>query len=192
VPARRAEILDAALRCFLEHGVAGATIEQIRDRSGASVGSIYHHFGGKDGLAGALYTAALGDYQHRFLAALESNPAAPDGVPAVVATHLHWCLREQPDRARYLLFHAGSARPAAGAELTELNREFFRAVLGWWRPRVRTGELRDLPVDLINALWLGPAQEYCRLHLSGQSVSANEHETVLADAAWRALRGGAN
>jgi AcrR family transcriptional regulator len=44
---RKQEILDAALRGFAEKGLAGTTVEEVRRRSGASVGSIYHHFGDK-------------------------------------------------------------------------------------------------------------------------------------------------
>src|SRR5215470_14374357 len=64
---RRKSILDAALACFLERGVAATTTEEIRDRSGASIGSIYHHFGDKEGLAGALYVEGIRSYQEGFL-----------------------------------------------------------------------------------------------------------------------------
>ncbi len=39
---------------FLEHGYAGTTIELVVARAGASKGTIYNFFGGKDGLFGAL------------------------------------------------------------------------------------------------------------------------------------------
>ncbi len=42
-------------RAFTESGFAAATVDDVRRRSGASVGSIYHHFGGKQELAEALY-----------------------------------------------------------------------------------------------------------------------------------------
>ncbi|HZZ47018.1 MAG TPA: TetR/AcrR family transcriptional regulator [Pseudonocardia sp.] len=190
-PSRRDEILAAGLASFLEHGVAGASIEDVRARSGASVGSIYHHFGGKRALAGAVYTAALASYQERFLDTLaRCRDDAGAGVREVVLTHLRWCLDERPDYARFLLFHADTARAAAGDELIALNREFFDAALAWLRPHTRAGHLRELDVDLLYALWLGPAQEYCRLVLSSRvgtgSVSARAE---LADGAWRTLRG---
>ncbi len=50
---RRDQILAAALGAFAEKGFAAATIEDVRERSGASTGSIYHHFGDKEGLAAA-------------------------------------------------------------------------------------------------------------------------------------------
>lgn len=53
--ARRRAILDAALTSFLKSGVAGATVEALHRESGASVGSIYHFFGSKEGVAAELY-----------------------------------------------------------------------------------------------------------------------------------------
>ncbi|WP_028921297.1 TetR/AcrR family transcriptional regulator [Pseudonocardia acaciae] len=187
---RRTAILDAALACFLEHGVAGAGIEQVCARSGASVGSVYHHFGGKDGLAGAVFTEAMADYQVSFLAALRRHPDdARAGVRAAVREHLRWCLRRHPERARFLLFHGDAARAAGAERLAELNREFFASVLAWWRPHVRYGALRELDLDLAYALWLGPALEYCRLRLAGRTrVAPARAERALADGAWQALR----
>jgi AcrR family transcriptional regulator len=51
---RRAQILDAALVVFLEHGYAGATIELVVLRASASKATIYSFFGGKEGLFDAL------------------------------------------------------------------------------------------------------------------------------------------
>ena len=58
-PDRRRQILDAALACFLERGYLGTTIADIRRRSGATTGSIYHFFDGKGALAQALLTDAI-------------------------------------------------------------------------------------------------------------------------------------
>jgi hypothetical protein len=88
-----------------------------------------------------------------------------------------------------LLFHGDAARAAAGDELAKHNREFFAAVLDWWHPHAERGVLRPLDVGLIYALWLGPAQEYCRLWLSGREVPvATTARSVLAEGAWRSLR----
>ena len=52
---RRRDVLQAALKCFSERGAEATSIEMIRDLSGASVGSIYHHFGGKNELFLAIF-----------------------------------------------------------------------------------------------------------------------------------------
>lgn len=181
---RRAAILDAALECFTERGVAATTIKDIRARSGASTGSIYHHFGSKERVAAALYVEALRRYQDGFVAALAAHPGAQEGVKAVVGFHLAWVARN-PDLARFLQ----RGRPAAGEqELRELNRGFFTTVRAWSEPHVRTGALPGLPADLFYSILIGPCQEFSRQRLAGRtSTSLEAAARTLGEAAWRAL-----
>ncbi|RAY15595.1 TetR/AcrR family transcriptional regulator [Actinomadura craniellae] len=51
----RAEILDAARHVFARQGFTEASISEVVEQSGASVGSIYHHFGSKTDLFLALW-----------------------------------------------------------------------------------------------------------------------------------------
>jgi len=48
-------LLDAARQVFTERGFAEASIADIVQRAGSSVGSLYHHFGGKSELFLALW-----------------------------------------------------------------------------------------------------------------------------------------
>lgn len=187
---RRDEILEAALAAFVEHGVAGTSIEEIRRRSGASVGSIYHHFGGKDGLAGALYLDGLGSYQQGFLAALATASSTRAGVEGGVRHHLEW-VATHPELARFLLLgRDASVIVATARPLRELNRRFFSAVRRWSEPRIAAGELRDLSPDLETALWIGPAQELSRHWLAGRTrIELADAAGVLAPAAWTSLKG---
>jgi AcrR family transcriptional regulator len=185
---RREAILRAALHEFTSHGVAGASIEDIRRRSGASIGSIYHHFGDKDGIAGALYLEALADYQDGFLAALEKAASTREGVQLGVRHHLSW-IAGHKDLARFLLLgRDASVVVASERPLRERNRRFFAAVSRWMLPGVERGELRALSPELLTALWIGPSQELARHWLAGRArVSLTDAAPVLADAAWRSL-----
>src|ERR1700736_430894 len=87
---RREQILAAALDVFLAKGVARASIDDIRRRSGASIGSIYHHFDGKRGIAAALFVDALRGYQDDVLAVLDAHADTRAGIEAVVDHHLAW------------------------------------------------------------------------------------------------------
>jgi len=49
-------LLDAARAVFAEQGFSGASIADVVERAGSSVGSLYHHFGGKSELFLALWT----------------------------------------------------------------------------------------------------------------------------------------
>jgi AcrR family transcriptional regulator len=48
-------LLDAAREIFTEQGFTEASIADVVERAGSSVGSLYHHFGGKSELFLALY-----------------------------------------------------------------------------------------------------------------------------------------
>lgn len=184
---RAQAILDAALAVFLESGVPAASIEDIRRRSGVSVGSLYHRYGSKEGIAAAVYLDALGDYQREFVAGLQRSKDARDGIVTGVRTHLRWVLRN-PDRAQFLLLASGSeVRRAARDDLRALNDGFFAAVTAWLSEHADA--LRAGSVDVVYALWLGPSQELARLWLArGRRGTLRTETTQLADAAWRALR----
>jgi AcrR family transcriptional regulator len=57
----RAALLAAAREVFTASGFPSASIAEVVGRAGASVGSLYHHFGGK----GDLYLALFDEYQER-------------------------------------------------------------------------------------------------------------------------------
>ena len=47
---RREQILDAARRCFAEHGYEGATVARLEQEVGLSRGAIFNYFGSKEDL----------------------------------------------------------------------------------------------------------------------------------------------
>ena len=76
--ARRAEILAAAERIFVEHGYEGATIRKIADEVGLSSTALYMHFAEKGEILQEICRQA-------FAALLEMNQAiiAESGGPEV-------------------------------------------------------------------------------------------------------------
>jgi AcrR family transcriptional regulator len=51
----RADLLDAARAVFVKRGFAEASVTEVVERAGSSVGSLYHHFGSKTDLFLALW-----------------------------------------------------------------------------------------------------------------------------------------
>jgi AcrR family transcriptional regulator len=186
---RRDAILEAALECFDARGVSGTTIDDVRERAGASVGSIYHHFGGKEQLAATLHVEAARSYQAGFLGVLQEQGTARAGIEGIVRYHLRW-VGEHPKLARYMLAGGGIEVAASTAtQLRELNRNFFAAISDWVAPHARRGALRPFAVDLYAALVLGPSQEFARHWLAGRTTtSLRVAEPALVSAAWNAVR----
>lgn len=69
--ATRQRILDAATEVFGERGFSAATMADVVDRSGASIGSIYHHFGGKKDLFLAIFQRVADAVDRRIDAAMQ-------------------------------------------------------------------------------------------------------------------------
>ena len=184
---RRAKILDAALESFAERGYAATTIADLRRRSGASVGSIYHRFGDKQGVAAELYIECLLDYHRGVARALDPDPKAEDGIRALVRHHLRWVERD-PRRAAFLL-DRGEAESAAAGRVREANLELFEVVRRWLEPHIEAGRIRRMPLQLFYVIVLGPSQEYVRHWLRDPDRAAiGRVAPVLAEAAWGAVR----
>ena len=120
--ATRATLLSAAREVFAESGFAQANIADVVSRAGASVGSLYHHFGGK----ADLYLALFEDYQARQEeraaaavrdARLRGNVEPADLFLAGAGAYLRGCWEE---RGLARLFLAGGG--PSGFELIARRR----------------------------------------------------------------------
>ncbi len=80
--ATQQRILDAATDVFSARGFSAATMADIVEHSGASIGSIYHHFGGKKELFLAIYDRLSADVELRDRRGRPRGRRA--GQPAVV------------------------------------------------------------------------------------------------------------
>lgn len=190
---RRQEILNAALTCAAQAGVDAVSIDGVRARCGASVGSIYHHFGSKEGMVAALFFDIFEAQSRSIQAQLDAAVGVKAGVQALVTGYLDWVVA-QPVHARFL-FQARSpvATGPRSAELAEAARGRNQALVAWFEPHRQGGALRDLPCELMPSLVMGPVQSYCRAWLSERSgqgalPSPEVYRSELAVAAWRAVR----
>ena len=176
---RRAQILEAALQCFLERGLQATTIEHICERSGASNGSLYHYFGGKEQLLRAICDQLMDPLLERAQALLAEPREPEDQLRALVrlwvghvVTHRDHMLVFQQERhviergaawkgvrdsrkAFERLAEDALARAGAGSADPRLA---LSALLGmvnhtaqWYRPRGRldANEIADGYVDLL-------------------------------------------
>ncbi|HEX6458736.1 MAG TPA: TetR/AcrR family transcriptional regulator [Thermoleophilaceae bacterium] len=189
--ARRETILRAALRLFVRRGYAATGIDDLRKASGASVGSIYHHFGGKEGIAAELYVRALRGYQNSVLELIQARPSAREGIDGLVRNHLSW-IAAHPDEARYLLgMRSAEVLLASKSQVKAMNRAFFAEVFGWLDERAAADEIRRAPSHLYFPLVIGPSQELAREWLESRTPQPLEDAAdLLAEAAWNSIRKG--
>ncbi|MDH3644067.1 MAG: TetR/AcrR family transcriptional regulator [Gammaproteobacteria bacterium] len=187
--ARKASILDAALRCFSGQGLESTTVHDIQRAANCSIGSIYHHFGSKEGVAEALFIDGVQSLNQGMLQKLRRCRSGEACVRAVVGQYCAWSTRNQ-QLARYLHSRDIDFSEEAKARLKVIYREYIGAVFAIFGPFVENGEIRVLPVDVYVPLISGPIQDYVRRWLSGDHRdSPRKVEALFADAAWNAVKG---
>jgi AcrR family transcriptional regulator len=186
---RRQQILDAALNCFLENGIEGTTMDQIRAASGASHGSIYHHFGSKEAVALALYEDGMHAYQASILTPLHKQKSLRGGVRAIITSHLE-VVAASPSLSLFLTrVGMADASEAGAARIAAINQEFFRAMHDWLRPYIERDEVIRVAPALYTPLILGPTTHFARHWLAHRlTLDMAEVAEVLAEAAWQALQ----
>jgi len=111
-PTRRAEILAAATRIFLEEGVAHATMRRIAAAVGVSPTALYVYFPDKD----AILTAIAEAWFAEFLAALEASQRSEESVEARFRAGLRAYITfglSRPDSYRLIFLSRPAGRDAA-------------------------------------------------------------------------------
>lgn len=188
-PSRKDEILQAALACFTEHGVDVTTIEMIRDRSGASIGSLYHHFGNKERIIAALYLAGTAQYADLLQRGFASAASAEACVKLLVTSYIDWVVAN-PDWARFIL-HSRSRVEAGemGDALCEANRQHFAQILTALAEYRRQGLFKALPDDCFASVVIGPTHDLARNWLAGRTQSElGDCRELLAQIAWDSVK----
>lgn len=73
----KADILEAARQEFLTHGYLGAQLREIADKAGATTGSIYKYYKGKEDLFDALVAEPAAKLEQRYLDAQQEFASLP-------------------------------------------------------------------------------------------------------------------
>jgi AcrR family transcriptional regulator len=184
-PERRRRILDAALACFEAKGVAATTIEDICAVAGLSVGSVYHHFAGKDDIFDRLVEEAMREYRAGIVGALHGGRSLEQSVRRMVRFHVGW-VEERPALTKLMLRWEEAERATPGGR--DHYAEYSEAIGAWLREQAHAGTIRRMEPDLYSTLFMGPLMEHARQRTAGITVAAPRTlERGLVDGLLRVL-----
>jgi AcrR family transcriptional regulator len=181
------KVLDAALQVFARSGVRGARIQQICAASGVSVGSIYHHFDGTQGIAAAAYRREMEDLLVTVREAMLARRTARTSVFALVDAYLGWVQRN-PDRARFIYWAAAEIDADAHRGIAQFKVDLLAPMMQRVRAYVEAGRVRALPPAYYEVVVIGQLAEFCRRWLmAGPGLDIAEARRVLRRSTWAAL-----
>jgi TetR/AcrR family transcriptional regulator len=152
--AKRARIVDGAIRQFAEHGYSAARVEDIAADLGIAKGSVFQHFKSKDGLFFEAYKSAVRSFP-KYMEAPEE--AMTQGFFAVLRYWLGRTERMVRDNwASYRIYLIGNYGTDLGLR-HEINRFLVAEDPYGWNDFVRygmsRGELRqDLDAEMISSI----------------------------------------
>jgi AcrR family transcriptional regulator len=141
---RRAQILDAALRCFAERGYHAATMDDLVRASGLSKGSLYWHFRSKEEVFLALFDRfteeLFGDWDQEVAAGSSGLELLRRGFD----DFLERLIAQGPALGAWVEF---MAHPVARARFAQVYRESRAKLAAILSVSVERGEVRDLPLE---------------------------------------------
>jgi AcrR family transcriptional regulator len=138
---RRAQILEAARRCFLERGYQGTRVEDIARAAGLSKGAVYFHFESKRVLLDALV-------EDEFERAGRVLDAADEGDPLTQMAMAFLTFLGEPEDSRHRFFLLTGELAVHDDELRDRLLGHHRALLGRLAARLARwagGSGLDLP-----------------------------------------------
>ena len=150
---RRAEILAAAERIFVEHGYEGATIRKIADEVGLSSTALYMHFSEKSEILHEICRETF-----EALQATNDEASAKAGPPEVrlrgmIETYIRFGF-DNPNAYRLVyMTRPVEARDGAATAAQELGASLFGSFQSVVEEVAATGRLKGDPKAAAQALW---------------------------------------
>jgi AcrR family transcriptional regulator len=181
----RKRIVDAVV-ALADKGVAAITIEAVTAASGTTNGSVYHHFGSRDGLLSSAIDRVFAAAMKSARPALDTRPAV-DAISDFVGRYVSWVATHR--REATVLYQAPLALQAAMP--SPAKQEAFAPIGAWLAGRMDEGELETLDLALVDPVAFGPVHELCRRWLANPESAAPSDQTgTLAQAVVAILTGG--
>ena len=170
---QRAEILDAARRCFVRNGFHRTSMQDVFAEAGRSAGAVYRYFPSKDDMIVAVATQNLADVTEALRAALRPGDREPE-LGQVLAALLDEVGRQHADRQlasiALMVWSEAQRNPRLADQLREAGAAMTRDLAVLVRERQAAGSLTGasadsiaqvilsiLPGFLLNLALLGPS-----------------------------------
>ena len=176
--ATRGRIVEAAAELMFVNGVAGTTLEQVRDAAGVSSSQIYHYFVDKDALVSAVV-----DYQNEAVVGQQENAFATLDSIAALRVWGEGVVAHQ----QRLNCAGGCPVGALGSQLGELDHDARSGVSAGfhrWQAAIRRGFssmqqngtlAAEIDIERLATAMLASLQGgllLCQMHRSTEPLSA--------------------
>src|SRR4051794_25461926 len=141
----RAALVEAATGLFAERGYRDTSVQAIGERAGVSRGSIFWHFGSKEGLLWAVVAQSFEAWEADVLIPDVGEARGVEAVRRALAAHRRF-LTEGGEALRLfyvLMFEALGPRPELAQEFAKLHVRLREMSVGWIQQAIDSDEMRN-------------------------------------------------
>lgn len=185
---RRRELLDAALKLFVERGVADPTVADITEAAGSAKGTFYRYFESKDDLIAALqedYTNELSE-----LLATRIEAAGVEGrwaqVEALIDASSEFYLRNA--EVHHLLFRAGGGHSDVSKHVEGSSGRPYEVMRELVAGGVEDGSFACEDVELTTYLLYSALHAALDLELGGSGIGHERLVRGMVDLFFKAMQ----
>jgi AcrR family transcriptional regulator len=145
---RAADIRRAALQTFTEHGFYGASVDEIADRAGIVVGTIYRYYSSKE----ALFKAVLASFEPITLHE-QDDPTTAELTRRIVSGASALGHPEVLALSRLIVMESSNFPELAAEWYMKMFSPVFESVANWIRDAQARGDITSAnPTVLANAM----------------------------------------
>jgi AcrR family transcriptional regulator len=147
---RRAQIIEAALRCFTRKGYVNTTMDDIVAESGLSKGAIYWYFKSKDDVFQAAFISMFEDVGAESMAALQACETAVEKLRLAARTMVNLARDIEGYFALIVEFWAQSEnRDEVMGFGAEVLTQYQQVIAPIFEGGIQSGEFREVDADAL-------------------------------------------
>lgn len=172
---KQQQILQAALRLFVEHGFHGTPTSRVAQEAGVSNGTLFNYYKTKEDLVVSLYNQVKDDLNRHL--ATDINPTASvDGLfRSIFIRSIYWGL-DNPQAFLYIQqFNLSPHLTRLSAEVLLEQSRVYREFI---ERGVNEGVLKSMPTDLIYTLISSQLFGVFHYLIAHSLADAERHQTI--------------
>ncbi len=180
------KILTAALDLFVDKGYHNVSIHEVQKQADVSIGSIYKHFGGKEGIAQALYKHILNEVDVMIDRITKDVHSPIDQLEEIIKQLFEHT--ETHKKIIAFIFHSKHADFLADQPLI-CDAAPFVKLRNITAQAINNGELKDIETAVATSIIMGGAIRMIQLRLDGLiEKPLVDYIDVLLESLWNGIK----
>lgn len=182
------KILTAALDLFVDKGYHNVSIHEVQKQADVSIGSIYKHFGGKEGIAQALYKHILNEVDELIDRVIKDIHTPIEQLEEIIKQLFEHT--ETHKKIISFIFHSKHADFLADQPLI-CDAAPFVKIRNITAQAIKNGDIKDVDVAVATSIIMGGAIRMIQLRLDGLiEKPLTNYIDVLMSSLWGGIKTG--